>query len=291
MEMASSLPSSAMQTPLGASKSANSSSNQKSMMAMRRSFQFSPHQWPSNPNSPSWESGHNVSSFANANMSSRIGHKTFSVVQSPVSALASISRSPSASSSPVGLVGSTSLFLNRTAAEHTFTENPTESPDFAITLVHLWSEPTTIAKQNHNKKATKAFMAKDTMGETYLCYLQTCADQLAVVRYVRILSTAISVRLSLYFGVSRIDHGKSGYRFGAVNHIQSISDAAFVESLRMTLVLESVRPSGAIFDSTGSKPALALYSGTAKVGKLMVNTANANTAQVRSSFFFFTKIH
>lgn len=114
----------------------------------------------------------------------------------------------------------------------------TVTPDVALSLDHAWTEPSAVAKQAAGIRATKVFLAEDTMGETYVCYLQAPNKTLAVVQY---------------------DLRPKKPHFGAVNHLAAV-DAVPLPALQMTLVLEPQQH---------HPPMLALYSGLLKVARVM----------------------
>jgi hypothetical protein len=100
-----------------------------------------------------------------------------------------------------------------------------------------------MARQNQGKAATKVFLTQDTVGDSYVCYLQSVSKQLAVVRY---------------------ELTKKKPLFGPVNFLPAL-DAQPVTGLQMTLVLDP-------------QHTLTLYSGLVKVSRVMFNsTPNMST--------------
>ena len=57
------------------------------------------------------------------------------------------------------------------------------SPDYFLTLDHIWTEPSSISRQNGGQMATKAFLSEDLIGDTFICYLQSNFEQLALAKY------------------------------------------------------------------------------------------------------------
>ena len=65
---------------------------------------------------------------------------------------------------------------NKAGADDTGVMPPVDeflSPDVSLCFDQLWVEPTAVARQNGQTPAEKVFIAVDTLGESFLCYLQT----------------------------------------------------------------------------------------------------------------------
>ena len=131
-------------------------------------------------------------------------------------------------------------------------DNPvTVSPDVALSLDLVWTEPAAVAKQSGGQRADKVFLAEDTVGDSYICFQHAANSTLAVVKF-EVKPAKEEGRPPKTF-------------FGAVNHVPAV-DAEPVPDLKMTLVLE---PAVAQQPHPTAAPALSLYSGLLKVARVI----------------------